>query len=68
MSWMPLSQSIKWVVRAFDISIQTRDNFYDCLYVALAEQEGCELRTANAKLILNRRPSCPFITSLATLS
>jgi hypothetical protein len=39
------------VDRAFDISIQTRHNFYDCVYVALAEREGCELLTADAKLI-----------------
>src|SRR5271163_91733 len=36
--------------RAFDISITVRHNFYDCLYVALAEREGCELLTADTKL------------------
>ncbi len=41
------------VDRAFDISIQTRHNFYDCLYVALAEREGYELLTADAKLVTN---------------
>jgi predicted nucleic acid-binding protein len=51
----------------FDISIQTRHNFYDCLYVALAEREGCELLTAVAKLVTNLQPTFPFITSLATL-
>ncbi len=55
------------VDRAFDISIQTRHNFYDCLYVALAEREGCELLTADAKLVTNLQPTFPFITSLATL-
>ncbi len=53
--------------RAFDISIQTRHNFYDCLYVALAEREGCELLTADAKLVTNLQPTFPFVTSLATL-
>ncbi len=33
------------VDRAFDISTQHRHNFYDCLDVALAEREGCELLT-----------------------
>ena len=28
------------MVRAIDISRQTRHNFFDCLYVALAEREG----------------------------
>jgi predicted nucleic acid-binding protein len=51
----------------FDISIQTRHNFYDCLYVALAERERCELLTADAKLVTNLQPTFPFITSLATL-
>ncbi len=35
------SPILSLVDRAFDISIQTRHNFYDCLYVALAEREGC---------------------------
>ncbi len=55
------------VDRAFDISIQTRHNFYDCLHVALAEQEGCELLTADAKLVTNLQPTFSFITSLASL-
>ena len=53
--------------RAIDLSITTRHNFYDCLYVALAEREGCELLTADTKLITNLQASFPFITSLATL-
>jgi predicted nucleic acid-binding protein len=53
--------------RALDISIQTRHNFYDCLYVALAEQERCELVTADTKLITNLRACFPFVTSLAML-
>jgi predicted nucleic acid-binding protein len=35
--------------------------------VALAEREGCELLTADAKLITNLQATFPFITSLATL-
>jgi predicted nucleic acid-binding protein len=53
--------------RAFDISIAARHNFYDCLYVALAEREGSELVTADTKLIANLRAHFPFIISLATL-
>ena len=62
-----LTPILSLVDRAFDISIQTRHNFYDCLYVALAEREGCELLTADAKLVTNLQPTFPFITSLATL-
>jgi predicted nucleic acid-binding protein len=53
--------------RAVDISSQTRCGLYDCLYVALAEREGCELVTADDKLIKNLRPHFPFILSLASL-
>jgi predicted nucleic acid-binding protein len=53
--------------RAYEISSLTRQGVYDCLYVALAEREGCELLTADAKLISNLQPTFPFITSLASL-
>ena len=53
--------------RAIDISRQTRHNFFDCLYVALAEREGCELVTGDEKLVKNLQPTFPFITPLASL-
>ena len=53
--------------RAIDISSQTRTAFYDCLYVALAEQENCELVTADDKLINALQRQFPFIISLASL-
>jgi predicted nucleic acid-binding protein len=37
--------------RAFDIASQTRASVYDALYVALAEREGCDLVTADDKLM-----------------
>ena len=40
---------------------------YDCLYVALAEREHCELVTADARLLNNLRPHFPFILDLASL-
>ena len=49
------------------LEIAKRHNFYDCLYVARAEREPCELLTADTKLITNLHASFPFITSLATL-
>jgi predicted nucleic acid-binding protein len=51
--------------RAVDISSQTRAGFYDCLYVALAEQEKCELVTADDKLINALQGRFSFILSLA---
>ncbi len=53
--------------RAVEISIQKRHNVHDCVYVALAEREGCELLTADLKLIGNLQSAFPFITDLATL-
>jgi predicted nucleic acid-binding protein len=53
--------------RAVDISSQTRSAFYDCLYVALAEREGCELATADTALVNNLRAHFPFIVPLSAL-
>ena len=53
--------------RAVDISSQTRSGLYDCLYVALAEREGCELVTDDQKLIANLKPHFPFIVPLTSL-
>jgi predicted nucleic acid-binding protein len=53
--------------RAVEISSQTRTGFYDCLYVALAEQENCELVTADDKLINALQGQFSFIVSLASL-
>ncbi len=53
--------------RALQISLPTRESVYDCLYVALAESEQCELVTADAKLIGSLQSQFPFIVSLASL-
>lgn len=53
--------------RAVDISSQMRIGVYDCLYVALAEQEQCELVTADDKLVKNLLGTYPFIVPLASL-
>jgi predicted nucleic acid-binding protein len=46
---------------------ETRARFqYDCLYVALAEREGCPLITADDRLVRSLQPTYPFITSLAS--
>jgi predicted nucleic acid-binding protein len=53
--------------RAFAIASTAKIGVYDCLYVALAEREGCELLTADDRLIRSLQPIFPFITSLASL-
>lgn len=46
--------------RAFEVSSSMRIGLYDCMYVALAEQEQCELVTADEKLIKNL-PGFPIL-------
>jgi len=53
--------------RAFEISSSMRVGIYDCLYVALAEREGCELVTADDRLVNNLQPMFPFVVLLASL-
>lgn len=53
--------------RATRISSQTRAGLLDCLYVALAEQEGCEMVTVDDKLLRNLQSQYPFIKHLSTI-
>ncbi len=53
--------------RAVDISSQYRVGVYDCVYVALAEQEQCELVTGDDKLIKNLQKHFPFVIALLSL-
>jgi len=51
---------------AMRISSVHRIGVYDCLYLALAEQEGCKLVTEDARLS-SLKAQFPFILSLADL-
>ena len=53
--------------RAIETSSQMRVGIYDCLYVALAEREKCDLITADDKLVKNLQPHFGFIVALASL-
>jgi predicted nucleic acid-binding protein len=53
--------------RAIDISSTLRIGVYDCLYIALAEREGCQFVTADDKLVRNLQAQFPFIVPLASL-
>lgn len=55
------------LLRAMALAIATRRAVYDCVYLALAEGEGCELLTADDQFARGLRPSYPFIVSLAAL-
>lgn len=55
------------VQRALDTSSQTKSAVYDCLYVALAEREGCELVTADDRLFNSLQRHFPFIVPLSSV-
>jgi predicted nucleic acid-binding protein len=59
--------SLPLLLRACKISSPIRVGIYDCLYVALAEQEKCEFITADDKLVKNLQPHFPFIVPLSSL-
>jgi predicted nucleic acid-binding protein len=53
--------------RAYQISSHLYVGVFDCLYVALAEREGCDLVTADDRMLKNLQPHLPFVISLASL-
>jgi predicted nucleic acid-binding protein len=62
-----LHPALPLLLRATEISSQMRIGVYDCLYVALAEREGCDFVTADIRLINNLKNQFSFITDLASL-
>ena len=62
-----LHAALPFLLRAGEISSKERVGMYDCLYVALAEHEQCELVTADDKLVRVLQPIFPFIRHLSTL-
>ena len=55
------------ITRAIDFASQFLCGVYDCLYIALAEREGCEFVTADDKLVNKVQPTFPFVIALAAL-
>ena len=53
--------------RAYAISSLSKVGVYDCVYVALAEREGCPFITADDRLIRNLQKQFPFIVALSTM-
>lgn len=54
--------------RAGEVASRFRVALYDCLYLALAERETCEMVTADTRFFNNLRPHFPFLVDLASLS
>jgi predicted nucleic acid-binding protein len=53
--------------RAYAIAEQISQTVYDCLYVALAESEACEMVTADEKLVVAAEVDYPFVRPLASM-
>ena len=47
----PLAPYLPLMPRAYALSSQARIGVYDCLYIALAEQEHCEVVSADQRLV-----------------
>ena len=63
----PLVSAIPLLSRALEIAKQFRQTVYDCPYVAMAEREGCELVTADDKLVKAVQSALPFVVALSSL-
>lgn len=61
-----LIPSLTLLPRAHAISSNMRCGVYDCLYVALAEREGCEFLTADTKLVNSLQAAFSFIAPLSS--
>jgi predicted nucleic acid-binding protein len=55
------------LLRAMGMAMTTRRAVYDCIYLALAEAEGCDLLTADDQFARSARAYFPLIISLAAL-
>lgn len=61
-----LHDSAPLMIRAVELSSQTRASVYDCLYLLLAEEQGCDFVTADAKLV-KTFPGSPKVIDLSQL-
>ena len=55
------------LIRSLEIAIATKQAVYDCIYVAPAEADGCELVTVDDLLVRRLGPAYPFVVSLVAL-
>jgi predicted nucleic acid-binding protein len=56
-----------FVGRALKIALQTRAGLYDIFYALLAQQEQCELLTADQGMINNLQSMFPFMRPLSSI-
>lgn len=63
-----LVPSLAFMPRAYAASSAARIGIYDCLYIALAERESCQLVTADDRLVRTLSSQFPFIVPLSSLA
>jgi predicted nucleic acid-binding protein len=56
------------LARTTAISSETRLGVYDCVYVALAERERCEVVTADLRLVNVLQKDFPFVIPLSAFT
>jgi len=54
-------------IRAIEISLSTRQAVYDWFYIALAEDQGCAMVSADDQLVRKLRLEFPFLIRLVDL-
>lgn len=59
--------SLSMIDRAVEISSTHRIGVYDCLYIALAEQLGCDMITCDERLVANLQPFGFPVVSLSSI-
>ncbi len=59
--------STPYLPRAVEVSIADRQAVYDCLFLALAEHEPCEMVSADDLFIRKMRPKFPFLLGIIDL-
>jgi predicted nucleic acid-binding protein len=62
-----LYPSMPLVKDAFDLALKHRRAVYDCLYLALAIREGCQLITADDALVRQLQPIYGCLVALSSL-
>jgi len=60
--------SLPLLPRAYAFSSRARIGIYDCRYVSLAEREGCQFITAEARFAGMLQKQYPLIVELSSLS
>jgi predicted nucleic acid-binding protein len=59
--------SSSYLIRALEVAVSTRQAVYDCIYLALAEAEQCEMVSADDAFVRKMKTAFPFLIRLADL-